>query len=90
MAEEKGTTRNKMDYKNGNIYKIVNHVTDEVYVSSTVSSLSKRMHSPKEVFHSNRTSYAIYTHMQEIGCESFCIELIELYACSTKEELGAK
>ena len=90
MTEEKGTKRNKMDYKNGNIYKILNHVTDEVYVGSTVRSLSKRMHAHKEVSQSNTTRYAIHNHMREIGCESFYIELIEPYPCSNKEELRAK
>ena len=90
MTEEKGTERNKTDYKNGTIYKTLNHVTDEVYVGSTVRSLSKRMYEHKEVFHSNWTSYAIYSHMRESGCESFYIEFVEPYPCSTKEELRAK
>ena len=76
-------------YQKGKIYKILNSIDDEVYVGSTIESLSKRMAKHRAKCNT-KTSYKIYHHMAKHGKEHFYIELIAHYPCETKEELVAK
>ena len=75
--------------QNSKIYKILNSIDDEVYVGSTVESLSRRMAKHRAKCNIN-PHYKIYEHMAKHGKEHFYIELIALYPCETKEELVAK
>ena len=80
-----------MDYKNGKIYQILNHKTNDVYVGSTCQPLSKRM--AKHRHNLNQTkpyNYNIYQTMRKLGVENFYIELIENYPCDTVDELKAR
>ena len=77
-----------MDYKNGKIYQILNNINDEVYVGSTIQSLSKIMYDHR--MHSKYQHCNFYKLMKEIGPDSFYIELIESYPCNNKEELNAR
>ena len=77
-----------MDYNNGKIYQILNNINDEVYVGSTIQSLSKRMYDHR--MHSKYQNCNFYKLMKEIGPDSFYIELIESYPCNNKEELNAR
>ena len=77
-----------MDYINGKIYVIRNHINDLVYVGSTTQSLSKRFswHKSNRNCKKNK-KYIIYQSFDELGIENFYIEIVELYPCSCKEEL---
>jgi hypothetical protein len=83
-----------MDYENGKIYCILNHINSEVYVGSTCSLLSKRMHGHKVKARYSMEAYGstapIHKAMHELGHEHFYIELIESYPCKSKDELKAK
>jgi len=82
-----------MDYKNGKIYVIRNHINDLVYIGSTTQSLSKRFSKHKEIIkynHKRKCNYEIYKAFEELGNENFYIELVELFPCSCKEELHKK
>jgi hypothetical protein len=71
-----------MDYKNGKIYAIRNHQTEQIYIGSTTQTLTKRLSH----------------HKNNKGCSSCkiiqyrdaYIELIELFPCNSKEELNKK
>ena len=77
------------NYTNGKIYKILNAIDDELYVGSTVEPLCKRM--AKHRHNVNQSPhFKLYKHMINHGIDNFYIELIENYACSSKEELQAK
>ena len=77
------------DYSKGKIYKILNSIDDEIYVGSTIKTLSQRMahhrHSLKQLPH-----IKLYTHMIELGIEHFYIELIENFPCNDVYELRAR
>ena len=75
-------------YKNAKIYKILNHVNDEVYVGSTTQALSKRMSCHRgNTKLETRKNKPLYKLMNEIGVDSFYIELIEDYSCDNIEQL---
>jgi len=80
-----------MNYQNGRIYQILNHINDDIYVGSTTQSLSKRFSWHKgDSTKEKKQNYKLYRAMKEIGSENFYIELIENYPCNTKEELIAR
>jgi group I intron endonuclease len=77
-----------MDYKNGKIYKLLNTITDDIYVGSTCSPLLKRLYGHKiKSKYGKSGNPKVYSKMQELGVDKFYIELIELYPCQTKNEL---
>jgi len=74
------------DYKNGKIYCIRSHLTDEVYIGSTTSPLSTRM-----VAHRTHFKKGIYVSSSEILKHGDAyIELIEDFPCENKEQLNKK
>lgn len=75
-----------MDYKNGKIYVIRNHINDKVYIGGTTTTLTKRLSWHKT---SNR-KYKIYQAFKEIGVDHFYIELVEDYPCNSKSELTTR
>ena len=79
-------------YVNGKIYKIFNTLNDDIYVGSTIQSLSHRMIKHRDNVKNTTTHYktSICTLMQELGVEHFFIELVEDYPCKNKEELNAR
>lgn len=81
-----------MDYKNGKIYVIRNHINDKVYVGSTTQSLAKRFGEHKSAIKQNskKKKHHIHYVMEDQGIENFYIELVENYPCSSKEELNAR
>ena len=81
----------KMDYINGKIYCVRNHITDDVYVGSSCQPLCKRLSWHKtSINKKNCANYPLYVKMKELGKENFYIELLEKYPCSNKEELRAR
>ena len=79
-----------MDYKNGNIYQILNNVNDDVYVGSTTQLLCKRFYCHKPHSDTLFGNHKLSELMRTIGKNNFYIELIENYPCNTKEELIAR
>ena len=76
-------------YANGKIYKMLNTIDDNVYIGSTIQPLSKRMWRHKEDA-KRQGKCKVHQHMNNIGHECFCIELIELCPCNSREGLLAK
>ena len=79
-------TENK--YINGKIYKIFNTINSEIYIGSTIETLSNRLIRHKCAAR-NKTS-KFYKLMNELGAECFYIELVESYPCNNKTELNAR
>eukprot|EP00971_Amphidinium_carterae_P097069 1921200-Amphidinium_carterae.1 len=75
------------DYSKGKVYKILNNIDDEVYVGSTIESLSARMAKHRA---STNKDYKLYQHMLNLGSDNFYIELIEDYPCDNVYQLRAK
>jgi len=73
------------DYKNGKIYSIRSHQTEQIYIGSTTQTLSERISQHKKISNTkNCTSKIILQY------EDAYIELIELFPCNSKEELNKK
>lgn len=80
--------RQSLNYKNGKIYVIRNHINELVYVGSTTQPLYKRFSWHKCSMRKVRCqNYKIYKAMREIGEEHFYIELVEEYPCDNIEQL---
>lgn len=74
------------DYKLGKIYAIRSHQTDQIYIGSTTETLCRRFDKHKSYIKENR-----YCSSCEIlKYPDAYIELIELFPCSSKEELNKK
>ena len=76
------------DYQKGQLYKIINTETDDVYIGSTIQPLSKRMNGHRCGM--TRQGMKLYKFMCELGVNKFYIELVENCPCSSKEELHAR
>jgi group I intron endonuclease len=81
--------RQPLDYKNGKIYVIRNHINEKVYVGATTQSLSKRFGEHKRDYKRDY-NYKIYKAFLEYGIDKFYIELVENYPCENKEQLNAR
>ena len=78
-------------YNHGKIYKIINNINEKIYIGSTTQQLSKRFYCHKsDAKNEYKQNSPIYKAMNELGHEKFQIVLIELYSCSSKEELFAR
>lgn len=79
-----------VNYQQGKIYKIVNNVTDDIYIGSTSKkTLAQRM-SLHRFCVNKHPNLKIYKCMNEIGVENFKIILLESFPCETKDELRAR
>ena len=65
------------DYSQGKIYQILNTVTDDVYIGSTIQPLYKRMHGHR----SNASiSHSLFCQkMNEYGYDQVFIELVDVF-----------
>lgn len=72
-----------MKYENGKIYKLIDNTNGNIYIGSTIQSLSKRKNQHKEKRNKCTSKYII-----ENG--DYDIILIENYPCNSKEELLAR
>ena len=77
------------DYSKGKIYKILNNIDNEIYVGSTIKTLSQRMANHRYVMNT-KPHYKLYEHMNELGVDNFYIELIENCPCNDTYELRAR
>lgn len=75
-----------IDYREGQIYKLVNDVDDEIYVGSTCNKLWSRISSHKTAA-KTKVNQPVYKHLNSIGWASVKIILVESYACGSKIEL---
>jgi group I intron endonuclease len=75
-----------MDYQNGKIYVIRNHINALVYVGSTTQALSKRMAYHRSDY-KRKTTSKFYQACNEIGIDEFHIELLEDCPCESREQL---
>jgi hypothetical protein len=74
------------NYANGKIYKLVNTVTESIYVGSTCKSLTHRKNQHKrssEQFIQRR----VYSHIRMVGWNAVSIVLIEAHPCRNRNEL---
>ena len=79
------------DYTKGKIYCLRSHQTDDVYVGSTVESLSNRKAKHKNAykrFLNGKSNYV--TSFEIIKYDDCYIELIEDCPCENKEQLSKK
>jgi len=76
-----------VDYSKAKIYKIINDVNDEIYVGSTVLTLSQRMahHKEKSVRYPDRKLYKFISNNG--GWCHFKIILIEDYPCERRDQM---
>ena len=87
-----------MDYQNSKIYKIMSHLGDKVYVGSTAKkTLAMRMAHHRNDYRvwKNQTAkkqnkIMSYDLFDEYGVDNCFIELIENYACNSKDEKNAR
>ena len=75
------------DFKNVKIYSIRNTEDDDIYVGSTTQPLSKRMSKHRCDVKGYKQNRKLYAKMNELGIDSFYIELIEEYPCDNVEQL---
>ena len=73
-------------YHNGKIYKLVNTVDDRIYIGSSASELSKRLHWHKSTAR-KYTERKVYKELNTIGWENVRIIQIEAFRCENKNEL---
>ena len=76
------------DYQNGRIYLI--RGGDEVYYGSTTQSLSKRMAKHRWEYKNERATCKSSFLFLTYGVENCVIELVELFPCTSCEELNAR
>lgn len=80
-----------MDYKNGKIYTIRSYQTDDIYIGSTTQTLTKRLSKHKQVFQSwKNEKYHYVSSFELMKYDDVYIELLELFPCSSKMELGRR
>lgn len=75
--------KSKIDYKNGQIYRLGSPHIEDYYIGSTTSLLSKRLYNHKNK--NNTTSSKII-----IAAGDAYIELIEDFPCKNKKELNRR
>jgi group I intron endonuclease len=75
-----------VNYANGQIYKLVNNVDDEIYIGSTCGTLRLRKCGHKSKAKKD-TERRVYKHLNEIGWDNVDIILIEACDCQNKDEL---
>lgn len=74
-----------MDYKNGKIYTIRSHQTDQIYIGSTCSPLSKRLYQHKLDYQRYiNGKFPYITSFDILQFEDAYIELLEECPCENK------
>ena len=79
-----------MGYDKAKVYKLVDDISDDIYVGSTCQPLSKQMAEHRASIRSNRDNHVkLYQKMNEIGIEHFRIKLRKYCPCENIEQLRA-
>lgn len=76
------------NYQDGKIYMI--WCEDDRYYGSTVNTLSRRFTQHKSSYIKNHKPTTCHTLFAKYGVENCKIELVELFACNSVEELNAR
>jgi hypothetical protein len=84
-----------VNYQNGKIYKIEDLASEMTYIGSTTKErLCQRMVKHREAYgqwkNNNGPKYAVFDIFEKVGIENCKIVLIELYSCTSKDELTAR
>ena len=75
-------------YQTGKIYKIVNTITNDVYVGSTICTLKKRFNEHKSSAYRGTCNHLkLYKLIEDVGIDNFKIELIEHFPCDNHFDL---
>ena len=80
-------------YTRGQIYTIRSHLTDAVYVGSTIQPLCKRFSEHKRhyrMYKEGNMGYITSFDIFDIDLEGAFIELYEIYPCESKAELNRR
>ena len=72
------------NYQNGKIYSIRSYHTDEIYIGSTVNTLSRRMTQHRCDY---KTGKKLTSSGEILKYGDAYIELLSLYPCNSKDEL---
>lgn len=76
------------DYTKGKIYSIRSHQTDEVYIGSTISPLSKRMGQHREKYNKwKKGEHHYFTCFKLLDLGDAYIELVQDCPCENKQQL---
>ena len=82
---------NENKYQRGKIYTIRSPQTDEIYIGSTIDTLSKRFYKHKNDFKRWKTGkYSYVTSYKILEYDDCYIELLEMCPCNNKMELERK
>jgi hypothetical protein len=89
------STRDKLDYQNGKIYKVWTLLGTEIYIGSTAQKLlSSRMNNHRNSYNKWKKGKAnkvtVYDLFDKYGVENCKIELIEKFPCKDYLELEAR
>ena len=78
-------------FENGKIYKIVDNLSDMVYVGSTYKTLQQRLKAHEINFKAYKAGKQKFiTSYKILKNADYKIELIENYPCNTKQELNLR
>ena len=80
-----------VNYGNGKIYRIIDNITNDIYIGSTCVGLSQRLANHRRVFECWKRSGEKFTSsfpILERG--DYQIVLIEEYPCATREQLCSR
>ena len=76
------------NFQLGKIYSIRSHQTDEVYIGSTIETLSRRLSKHKQDYTGYKNEKRRYiTSFKILAYPDYYIELVENYPCADKGEL---
>ena len=77
-----------MDYHNGKIYVLRSNQTEDIYIGSTTTKLSKRLYGHKSKFKLWKNGkYPYTTSFELMKYDDIYIELLQGYSCDSKMEL---
>ena len=88
--------KNKKNYANGKIYQIISHAGDKIYVGSTTKRLlSQRIDKHRSSYKRWKAGKQVskcmcFEMFDEYGLENCKIILIELFPCTSFDELTAR
>ncbi len=80
------------NYRNGKIYKIIDHTNNNVYIGSTVQTLQRRLSGHIKDFqrYLKDSKYHYVSSFKILQNNDYEIQLIELYPCDSKQELNKR
>ena len=75
------------DCSKAKLYKIINSISNDLYIGSTTQRLCSRMSGHRQDCTQKKSKeYPLYKNMKELGIERFAIQLIEECPCKDRGE----